>query len=383
MSKARDFVENMRGVSSNIQSQFSVTSKLDVAETRTANQSHGDNVKAKFGASDDLQIYHDGSNSYISDTTGGNFFINDDGAGYLTMKGSDLYFRNPSSDDMIHATSGGHVKLYYNGVEKLVTTDSGVDVTGLFHIDSGARDEVLRIEGSGSPYASFYDSGVRQAYIGSFGTVFYIAADTPDTQVKIATGGVTRITFDASGLDVTGSITASGTVDGRDVAVDGSKLDGIATSANNYTHPANHAISVITGLQTALDSKLPLAGGTMAGLVNMSDNIIQSPEIKDYSETVQAMAANDVDCTLGNVQTKSIAGSVTLTFSNPPVSGKAGSFTLIATLSATPVITWPATVKWAGGTAPTLTAAGIDVFSFMTTDAGTNWLGFTAGQEMS
>ena len=149
-----------------------------------------------------------------------------------------------------------------------------------------------------------------------------------------------------------------------------------------YTHPANHAISVITGLQTALDSKLPLAGGTMAGLVNMSDNIIQSPEIKDYSETVQAMAANDVDCTLGNVQTKSIAGSVTLTFSNPPVSGKAGSFTLIATLSATPVITWPASVKWAGGTAPD-TVAGIDVFSFITTDAGANWLGFTAGQEMS
>jgi len=34
------------------------------------------------------------------------------------------------------------------------------------------------------------------------------------------------------------------------------KLAGIATSANNYTHPANHAISVITGLQTALDGKV-------------------------------------------------------------------------------------------------------------------------------
>lgn len=34
-----------------------------------------------------------------------------------------------------------------------------------------------------------------------------------------------------------------------------SKLDGIATSANNYSHPANHAISVITGLQSALDGK--------------------------------------------------------------------------------------------------------------------------------
>ena len=128
-------------------------------------------------------------------------------------------------------------------------------------------------------------------------------------------------------------------------------------------------------------SKLDVAE-TRSASSNFADNVLQSPEIKDYSETVQAMTANDVDCTLGNVQTKSISGAVTLTFSNPPATGKAGSFTLIATLSATPVITWPASVKWAGGTAPD-TVAGIDVFSFMTTDAGTNWLGFTAGQGLA
>jgi hypothetical protein len=43
----------------------------------------GDSDKAIFGAGSDLQIYHDGSDSYITHTTGGNFFINDDGAGYL------------------------------------------------------------------------------------------------------------------------------------------------------------------------------------------------------------------------------------------------------------------------------------------------------------
>ena len=145
----------------------------------------------------------------------------------------------------------------------------------------------------------------------------------------------------------------------------------------------NLGLAIGTDVQAydASTSKLDVAE-TRSASSNFADNVLQSPEIKDYSETVQAMAANDVDCTLGNVQTKSIAGSVTLTFSNPPVSGKAGSFTLIATLSATPAITWPTSVKWAGGTAPD-TAAGIDVFSFMTTDAGTNWLGFTAGQEMS
>jgi len=50
------------------------------------------------------------------------------------------------------------------------------------------------------------------------------------------------------------NVTVSGTVDGRDLAADGTKLDGIATSANNYTHPSAHPISFITGLQTALDN---------------------------------------------------------------------------------------------------------------------------------
>jgi hypothetical protein len=52
-----------------------------------------------------------------------------------------------------------------------------------------------------------------------------------------------------------GTVAVTGNVDGRDVSVDGAKLDGIAASANNYSHPTNHAISVVTGLQSALDGK--------------------------------------------------------------------------------------------------------------------------------
>jgi hypothetical protein len=46
---------------------------------------------------------------------------------------------------------------------------------------------------------------------------------------------------------------------------DNTKLDGIDTSANNYSHPSNHAISVITGLQTALNLKAPLDSPTLTG----------------------------------------------------------------------------------------------------------------------
>ena len=56
MSKARDSIEDLRSIAT-----------VDDAQTFTADQSHGDGVKAKFGTGDDLQIYHDGSNSYIDD----------------------------------------------------------------------------------------------------------------------------------------------------------------------------------------------------------------------------------------------------------------------------------------------------------------------------
>ena len=75
--------------------------------------------------------------------------------------------------------------------------------------------------------------------------------------VPKSTGGQFDANVDfAAGIDVTGNITVTGTVDGRDVATDGTKLDGIQAGATNYVHPSNHAISVITGLQTALDGKV-------------------------------------------------------------------------------------------------------------------------------
>lgn len=126
----------------------------------TGDATFADNAKAIFGAGSDLQIYHDGSDSYITDTTGGNFFINDNGSGYLMMKGSDLYFRNESNADMIHASSDSFVKLYHGGSEKLATTSSGIDVTGTATMDG------LTVSGSvaGDYVASFENTNSTNGY---------------------------------------------------------------------------------------------------------------------------------------------------------------------------------------------------------------------------
>jgi len=132
------------------------------------------------------------------------------------------------------------------------------------------------------------------------------------------------------------------------------------------------------------------AGALQAGdAINMADALLTRPEIKDYGETVNALGdlaggTDDIDITLGNVVTATVStGAQTFTFSNPSASGNACSFTLILTNGGSETVNWPAAVDWAGGTAPVLTAAGVDVLTFTTVDAGTIWYGFAAGLAMA
>ena len=127
---------------------------------------------------------------------------------------------------------------------------------------------------------------------------------------------------------------------------------------------------------------------TLDRTLNAQDNILQRPEIKDYAESVNAIGSigggtQDIDLELGNVVTATVdTSTTTFTFSNPPASGKCGSFTLILTNGGSQTVNWPASVDWAAGTAPSLTASGVDVLTFLTTDGGTTWLGFLAGGDM-
>jgi len=122
--------------------------------------------------------------------------------------------------------------------------------------------------------------------------------------------------------------------------------------------------------------------------VNFADQLATRPEMKDYAETLNAIGSTgggtqDIDINSGNVASATVDTSTnTFTFSNPSATGKSCSFTLYLTNGGSQTVAWPATVDWAGGTAPTLTASGVDVLAFTTLDAGTIWYGFAAGLDM-
>jgi len=138
----------------------------------------------------------------------------------------------------------------------------------------------------------------------------------------------------------------------------------------------------VTTLGTVEASKAVTAAASTA-TVNFVDKILQRPTLKDYGETKVAMAAHAVDLSLGNVQTYTLSGSQSVTFTNPSDTGTACSFTLIVTNGGSATLTWPTEVDWAGGSAPSLTSSGVDVIVFITIDAGTIWYGFPAGLAMA
>jgi len=146
-------------------------------------------------------------------------------------------------------------------------------------------------------------------------------------------------------------------------------------------------------------TSMTLAGATLSGAVTGADQVMSAVTHKDYSETVYAGgntgATPAIAETNGNVQTWTL-NAATATFALPAASGlQAGtSITLILTQDGSgsragvfQVSGATTLVKWAGGTAPTLStgAADIDILTFMTIDGGATptWYGFVAGQDMS
>jgi hypothetical protein len=97
-----------------------------------------DNSKLRFGTALDLQIYHDGTHSYIEDVGTGDLLLG--GNTSVKLRGSG------DSSNLIIANQGGAVTLYHNNSSKLETTSTGIDVTGIAVTDGVTVDGPLDIE---------------------------------------------------------------------------------------------------------------------------------------------------------------------------------------------------------------------------------------------
>ena len=95
-----------------------------------------DNEKIRIGTGNDLEIYHDGSDSRINAT----------GTGNLIIKGDDVHIQGTNAENMANFNENAGVQLRYDGTTKFETTANGVTITG--------NDTGTLIQGD----VSFYDS---------------------------------------------------------------------------------------------------------------------------------------------------------------------------------------------------------------------------------
>jgi hypothetical protein len=146
-----------------------------------------DNIKARFGnyATADLEIYHDGSHSYIEDAGTGDLRIKTDSA---------IAFLGNANEDMIVAVNNGAVSLYYDNSKKFETTSAGIDVSGQVSVN-----DYLVHNGDTNTYLGYNGADSFELVVG--GTQ-KITADT--NAVYLRYQGAAKLETRSTGIKITG-----------------------------------------------------------------------------------------------------------------------------------------------------------------------------------
>lgn len=140
-------------------------------------------------------------------------------------------------------------------------------------------------------------------------------------------------------------------------------------------------VSSATGdLQPLTDSGIAYNASTNILTVNISGRVINEPVTTANSGTSYALNLSN-----GPNFVITLTGNCTFTITNPPANASAFNLVLKQDGSGSKTVTWPSSVDWALGSAPTISSAAnsVDIFTFYTVDGGTNWFGFMAGRSMA
>jgi hypothetical protein len=182
---------------------------------------------------------------------------------------------------------------------------------------------------------------------------------------------------DATNVDAAGAtMNTDADVSGNTWVVD---EDDLASDSATKV-PTQQSVKAYTDSGTQTLTNKTIGAATISGTIAAADNNFERVELKDYAITFSAIgntgSTQTFDLETANAFSATLDQACAFTFSNPPATGNFGSFVLELTNGDAYTITWPASVDWAGGSAPTLTSSGVDILAFVTRDGGTTWHGY-------
>jgi len=170
---------------------------LDMSDAGTATFNHdirlGDSSKAVFGAGNDLQIFHDGTNSFVQDAAAGDLILDTNGDSVKIT-------HTDNGETMAQFQKNGFVKLFHNNTTKLETTVAGCTISSSATV-SGTNPFVY-VQGDGSSYYPYMRvTGLHGGL--AIGTYFggNLTGDTVSfrTGANTADGGTERFRIAANG----------------------------------------------------------------------------------------------------------------------------------------------------------------------------------------
>jgi len=200
----------------------------------SANVTFGDNDKAIFGVGSDLEIYHSGTTSFITENGTGDLRI---GGNNLLLRSDDIFVQSEdgtANAARFNSTTG--VTLYRAGAAKLATTSTGIDVTGTVVADglessgnlsfTAADGMVISAKESLVVNIDNDDNDSNRAFIvqsGATGSTESLIVASEDAGVSLYYDNAVKLATTSSGIDVTGTVTTDGlTVLSADTALSAS-----------------------------------------------------------------------------------------------------------------------------------------------------------------
>ena len=264
----------------------------------------GDQYRAKFGDSGDLEIYHDGNNSYIKDAAG---------TGAIIHMSNVHSFRNAANTEQLATfVENGKVELYHNNVLRLDTLDSGVNITGNLRVNNApltsGTDSASIIALIDSDYVQLRTSGTRgtlnnvnsRSFTGDNSTTAFALQVTPadSDDVFVFVNGVLQHTnsYSVSGNTVTldSAPDSSSTIDIRSHLIKSENVS--LRDHKRYIYTLGSTVDSVSGADSA--------GATLtydAGLVDVYVNGARLVTEKDYTAGNGSQIVFDSALGAGNI----------------------------------------------------------------------------------
>ena len=239
------------------------------------NVTHPDGIKSYWGSGNDLQIFHDSNDSFVTDVGTGDLFIS---------ASDDLVLRtNQGSKTALIANDNGSVDLYFNNAKKFETKTDGVDITGELQSDTLDVDGAADISGALTVHGATVLNGA----------VTLGDASTDTITVK---GNFANASFAGTTL-LNGAVVANNTVSLQQGVIIGTgvadtlTVNSTTTFVNGVNISGGQAIAAPTGTFDVVNATVT---ANLNGAVNLGD------------------ASSDVITTKGNFANASFSGNLML-----------------------------------------------------------------------